>query len=192
MASRKSLLRLTKLAPVMPPPAVQLMLLPLSMSVEKSLEQQITSGAERPLSPPKAEKGAETSFEKPEPKLEAFPKKDLAKEPAPIVSAAPVLSTDNLSTDERARVQAIENILADGLDQVFLQMSPQEQANFKSEGERAATKISALLSKAKVGVARLVVLIRRWLALIPHVNKFFLEQEAKIKADKILKMKKNL
>lgn len=181
-----------RFVPVTPRLVVQLMLLAFSMSVENSLEKQIVSGAERPLSPPKAEKGAESSFEKPEPKSEVFPKKDLTKEPTPVISTTPLPSTDTLSTDERARVQAIENILADGLDQVFLQMSPQEQANFKAEGEKAATKISVLLGKAKVGVAKLVVLIRRWLALIPHVNKFFLEQEAKIKADKILKMKKNL
>jgi hypothetical protein len=181
-----------RLALVTPLLAVRLTPLPFSMSVENSLEKQITGGSERPLAPTKAEKGVESSFEKLEPKLDSLPKKDLAKEPLPIASPVPISVADTLSTDERARVQAIENILADGLDQVFLQMSPQEQANFKAEGEKAATKISVLLSKAKVGVAKLVVLIRRWLALIPHVNKFFLEQEAKIKADKILKMKKNL
>jgi len=32
-------------------------------------------------------------------------------------------------------------------------------------------------------------LIKKWLLLIPGVNKYFLEQEAKIKADEIVKMK---
>jgi hypothetical protein len=35
-------------------------------------------------------------------------------------------------------------------------------------------------------VKKILALIRDWLKLIPGVNRFFLEQEAKIKTDKIL------
>jgi hypothetical protein len=34
-----------------------------------------------------------------------------------------------------------------------------------------------------------VDVIKRWLSIIPGINKFFLEQDAKIKAEKIIKLK---
>jgi hypothetical protein len=68
-------------------------------------------------------------------------------------------------------------------------MSPQEQANFKKVGEETVVKINKLLLETKVKVNKIVALIRKWLKLIPGVNKFFLEQEVKIKADKIMRIK---
>jgi len=71
-------------------------------------------------------------------------------------------------------------------------MTPQEQKRFKEEGEKTTIKINQLLDKAKVSVSKIVALIKRWLSLIPKTNKYFLEQEAKIKADKIFKINKTL
>ncbi|MDD3285428.1 MAG: hypothetical protein PHG95_02235 [Patescibacteria group bacterium] len=105
---------------------------------------------------------------------------------------APVSTKISSGDAHSQQLQAIENIMSSGLDQVFLQMNPQEQKRFKEEGEKTANKISLLLDKAKVGVDKIISLIKRWLGLIPHTNKFFLEQEAKIKADNILKIKRNL
>jgi hypothetical protein len=39
-----------------------------------------------------------------------------------------------------------------------------------------------------VQARKLLTLIRRWLVLIPGVNKFFLEKEAKIKVEKIVNL----
>jgi len=50
-------------------------------------------------------------------------------------------------------------------------------------------KINTLLDKAKINLGKIASLIRKWLSIIPGVNKFFLEQEAKIKADEIMKLK---
>ncbi len=141
----------------------------------------------------KIESSLEVTTEKPELKNESPKKPGSVKEPVLTPSklvndAATVLSDDY----HRQREQAIENILADGMDQIFLKMNPQEQVAFKLEGERAATKINQLLDKAKVGVGKVISVILRWLGLIPNANKFYLEQEAKIKADKILKIKNNL
>lgn len=96
------------------------------------------------------------------------------------------------SSYEEKKIEAIESIMAEGLDQVFLKMTASQQKKFKSEGEKTAKKISHLLTKAKSGAEKIVKLIRNWLKLVPKINRFFLEQEAKIKADKILKIKKNL
>ena len=91
---------------------------------------------------------------------------------------------------QQIREEQIDQILADGLEGAFLSLPPDKQATFKAEGEITAKKINSLLSQTKVKLRQIVSLIRRWLSLIPGVNKFFLEQEAKIKADKIIKLKK--
>lgn len=87
------------------------------------------------------------------------------------------------------RAQAIDAILAEGLNEVFLKMTPAEQKEFKAKGEETVTKINKLLDQAKIKTRKIIDLIRRWLKIIPGVNKFFLEQEAKIKADRIIKIK---
>ncbi|MFH1207516.1 MAG: hypothetical protein V1668_02825 [Patescibacteria group bacterium] len=86
-------------------------------------------------------------------------------------------------SEEEKRVEAI---LSDHLEEIFLQMNPAEQAAFQKKGEETASAIATLLLDVKVKVKSILDLIRDWLKLIPGVNKFFLEQEAKIKTDRII------
>lgn len=88
-----------------------------------------------------------------------------------------------------AGIQAIENILEEDLGDVYFSLTPDKQREFKRKGEETAVKISILTQKTKVKVKKIISLIRDWLLLIPGVNKFFLEQEAKIKTDKIIELK---
>lgn len=87
------------------------------------------------------------------------------------------------------RAQAIDMVLAEGLNEVFLKMDAKRQQEFKQRGEETVKKINTLLDKTKVRASKIIDLIRAWLKLIPGINLFFLEQEAKIKADKIIKIK---
>lgn len=91
----------------------------------------------------------------------------------------------------KRREEAIDTILAEGLNDVFLKMDPKIQLDFKKEGEETTKKIAHLLTETKIRVVKIVELIKKWLKIIPGVNKFFIEQEAKLKADKIIKMKKD-
>ena len=68
-------------------------------------------------------------------------------------------------------------------------MPKSKQREFKGEGEKTAAKINQLMSKTKVNVKKIINLIKKWLSIIPGINSFFLEQEAKIKADEIFKIK---
>ena len=68
-------------------------------------------------------------------------------------------------------------------------MQPDEQLKFKQRGELAAKKIEQKLRHAKVRLQDIIAIILDWLKTIPGVNKFFIEQEAKIKAEKIIKLK---
>jgi hypothetical protein len=135
------------------------------------------------------EKKIEQKTEKIEKKAEDIKDKD--KVPAPPVTPGPSALVSDSSYEEK-QVEAIENIMAEGMDQVFLKMNPAQQKKFKTEGEKTAKKINQLMMKAKISAEKIVLLIRRWLSLVPRINRFFLEQEAKIKADKILKIKKSL
>lgn len=90
---------------------------------------------------------------------------------------------------QRRRAAAIDNILAEGLNEVFLKMNAKQQEEFKKKGEETVSKINILLGQTKIKIHKIISLIRAWLKLIPGVNKFFLEQEVKIKADKLIKLK---
>jgi hypothetical protein len=141
----------------------------------------------------KTENVVERVFETPDSKkVEEIEKKKSIKNKNSLGGQSSVRDSDLIDSDNDQQLKAIENILSDGLDKVFLQMNVKEQNSFKAEGEKTAHKISNILDKAKGGVDKIISLIRRWLKLIPRVNKFFLEQEAKIKSDKIMQIKKNL
>jgi len=84
---------------------------------------------------------------------------------------------------------AVEKILSAGLEELYAKLPENRRAEFKQKGEQAASTIEKLLQSAKVQVKKVVSIIREWLLMIPGVNKFFLEQEIKIKADKLLDYK---
>lgn len=129
----------------------------------------------------------------PETRIEAAPFKNDKKEVQEKIPTNLKISATNLKVSNQdwrlKRAAEIDEILAAGLNDIFLKMSAKEQANFKKTGEETVTKINILLSETKIKVNKIIDLIKKWLKLIPGVNKFFLEQEAKIKADKIINIK---
>lgn len=107
-------------------------------------------------------------------------------EPLP-VSAAPQSA---VAPADAARVAEIERILEEDLSELYFKLPEDKKREFRQTGETTARQIDLLLSAASVKVKKIVELIRRWLSIIPGINKFFLEQEAKIKTDHLLKMNK--
>lgn len=89
---------------------------------------------------------------------------------------------------QQQRAKEIEDIMSDGLEKMYAKLSLEKQREFKLVGEQTARQINELLSQAKVKVNKIIDLIKKWLSIIPGINKFFLEQEAKIKADEIVKL----
>lgn len=112
-----------------------------------------------------------------------------------IVQAAALPTTDDLTATQvvktEIKLEKVESILADNLDTIFLDMDAAQQAQFKVKGEETARRITILLNSTKATAAKIIGLIIDWLRLIPRVNKHFLEQEAKIKADRIIDLYKN-
>jgi hypothetical protein len=101
-----------------------------------------------------------------------------------------MVSTRKSTTVAPAQIDRLEKeidgILEEDLKELYVAMPPQKQAEFREKGEETRSKIRQLVSSAKVNAKKIFVLIRGWLKIIPGVNRFFLEQEAKIKTDKIL------
>ncbi len=85
------------------------------------------------------------------------------------------------------QVQEIECILEEGLRELYLNMPHEIQPSFKKKGEETAEKIIGLIREnTKNIIWKIIKLISEWLRMIPNVKEYFVEQEAKIKADKIL------
>lgn len=142
--------------------------------------QPVAAKIEKPLSP---EKKAELILPTIEKKVEVVPRPAEKKE---VGGFTPI----SMASDwQKKQFAAIDSILAEGLGEVFLKMKPEEQKAFQKKGEETVTKISELLNAAKVKINKIIDLIRKWLAMVTGINKFFLEQEVKIKADKILHLK---
>jgi hypothetical protein len=82
----------------------------------------------------------------------------------------------------------VENFLAEDLGDIYNRMEQNQRQIFKLKGEEVARKIEEMAAKGKMRIKKIVALIKEWLKIIPGVNRFFLEQEAKIKGDKIIGM----
>ncbi len=85
---------------------------------------------------------------------------------------------------------SIEKVLEEGLGDSYQRLSPVAKQEFKIKGEEVALKIRELMLSTHIKAKKIFKLIFEWLKLLPGVNRFFLEQEAKIKTDRIVHIKK--
>jgi hypothetical protein len=82
----------------------------------------------------------------------------------------------------------VEQIMEAGLQDAYKELTPVQQQQFKIKGEETAWQVRQLLRAAHVQVKKIFRLLLEWLKMLPGINRFFLEQEAKIKTDKILSL----
>ncbi len=87
------------------------------------------------------------------------------------------------------RVKKIESILSQDLQGVYNQLSPEKKQEFKAEGEKTSKKINVLLSKGKIKIKEIISLIIHWLKIIPGMSSYFVKQQAKQKAKRIIQIK---
>lgn len=102
---------------------------------------------------------------------------------SPHPATAPAVKKRGEKSETRKK---IEEILAEDLEEVYVSLPAAMRVKFRVEGERAAAKVEALFHKAKLAIIDVIKVIREWLLILPGVNRFFVEQEAKIKADKLI------
>lgn len=139
-------------------------------------------------------RGVETHLEKWERRQQAPPaeRPSAAEQRTTAVPVASPAQTAALpaSLEKSPLLQHIENILEENLLPLYKELSAQQRKQFRVEGERTARSIEQLLRKAAVALLEVIRLIRRWLRLLRGANVFFIEQESKIKAERILALKK--
>ncbi|MDD5342190.1 MAG: hypothetical protein PHI73_02545 [Patescibacteria group bacterium] len=136
----------------------------------------------------KAPEGIEGQREREKPDIEERGETETKEQPG---TAPPPKTVQTSAAPAKSEtLQAVENIMAEDLIEVFKSLDAESRERFKKEGERTATKIELLLQATKVNIKKVLDLIKKWLRFIPHVNRFFLEQEAKIKTDKIISLKR--
>jgi hypothetical protein len=104
----------------------------------------------------------------------------------PLVSA--VVHPITEKPEKSGTLIKIEKILEEDLESFYFSMPPEKQQAFKEKGEETASKIEKMVETGRSVARKILKLIRSWLKIIPGVNKFFLEQEAKIKTDKVMAM----
>ena len=131
---------------------------------------------------PKTEEGPR--FEPEKPKWEKFKeeKKEPQLEPRITVSGVTVPQP---MTEEKIK-QEIENILSENMEEIYQGLPANLKEQFKRKGDETVLKIRKVISRAKIALRKILNLIKNWLKIVPGINKFFLEQEAKIKTAKIL------
>ncbi|MFA5188690.1 MAG: hypothetical protein WC460_04995 [Patescibacteria group bacterium] len=86
-------------------------------------------------------------------------------------------------------LEKIEDVLQEDLEDIYFQLTPEKQEEFRQTGEQTASQIAVLMGAVKIQVTKILGLIIKWLRIIPHVNRYFLEQEAKIKTDKLIELR---
>lgn len=135
----------------------------------------------RPETEPANEKGERGESGKPQEETRATSMEKISENAAgvSVPMVAPVVAKSPL-------VAAIESIMEENLQEIYHRMPDEAKEQFRVEGEKTANEIQALFQSLKATTKAILELIRKWLKFIPGINKFFLEQEAKIKADKIM------
>lgn len=165
---------------------------------QKTTEAQGISKTETKTSPEQED----TEKQQPQKQTEQEPDKETKEQPSPgseqegVSGVKKKIQTDdNQQPGQQAQPQIkdelteeVEEIMEEGLEDVFDELTPTQQQEFKIKGEETARKISNLIRQGKAKVKNIFKLIFEWLKTLPGINRFFLEQEAKIKADKIAKL----
>src|SRR3989339_290175 len=86
----------------------------------------------------------------------------------------PITDQEKISVSETEKQEKIDQ----GLEKI------------SQKGEKTARTINTMIETGKVHAKKIIELIRKWLSIVPGINKFFVEQQAKIKTDKIMQIKK--
>ncbi|MBP9762969.1 hypothetical protein KBD34_05145 [Patescibacteria group bacterium] len=131
-----------------------------------------------------------------EPQLEA---EAVQVAPAPVDITAHEPADDQLAATPAAPAIAIppdkvaedvDTILKDGLEEAVAAMPEDAKQRFWQKGKEIGALVADMVRHYKVEVKRVLHLLKEWLISIPGVNRFFLEQEAKIKTDRILDLER--
>lgn len=150
---------------------------------DKPAPERVEKKPEMPI--PEAPRPIEVPEKAPEKPIVQEPKEPVSpvESPAP---TAPIEPPTSVKIKKDKVTQEIETVLSEDLTDEFLKLDSSKQKEFKEKGEETASKIRVIVQKATINFKDIFNLIKDWMKILPGVNKFFLEQEAKIKTDRIV------
>ena len=99
-----------------------------------------------------------------------------------------IIATSDKRQTQSERQKAIEKILENDMDDIYIGMRDDERIVFKSLGEKTVGQINQMIEDGKLKFKKVIELIKKWLLVVSGMNRFFLEQEAKLKTDEIMKL----
>ncbi len=153
---------------------------------DAKLEQKITEKPAFSVDKERVESKEKSGENQPKKKT---PPVQPAEEPKRKINLSRITGRKPIPQIRDREVVQIEKILESGLDDSYQRLSPIAKQEFKLRGEQTSLKIKELLKNSHIKAKKIFKLILDWLKILPGVNKFFLEQEAKIKTDRILALK---
>ncbi|MCX6780770.1 MAG: hypothetical protein NT003_01485 [Candidatus Magasanikbacteria bacterium] len=131
---------------------------------------------------PAAPEQSVEQIEAPESKREVVAPKP--QQPSPAPQPLPVQPQPIMPAIDPIQKE-VETVLSEEVAEMYKTLSAEKKKEFKAKGEEISAKISGMIKSGIIQIKQILELIREWLLIVPGVNKFFLEQEAKIKTDKI-------
>jgi len=164
-----------------------------NQNLEKTLSEMEIDGNFKKAAeaPPAPESAPEKALERVRPAFEI--KEEVVRPPVMPKKPLPASAQTVAEPLPKSQLQhQVEGVLEEGMASVYLKLSPEKRAEFKKAGEETALKITKMLQQAVLKIKEVFHLIFKWLKIIPGASKYFLEQEAKIKSDRILALKKRM
>lgn len=110
----------------------------------------------------------------------------LASEEKDIVIENTPNKADTAEQEESFLEKKVDAILSFGLENIYAEMSGDLRKNFKKTGEDIVNGIFA--KKDEMQIEDIIILIQRWLYLIPNISSAWMEAESRNRANKILKL----
>lgn len=124
--------------------------------------------------------------------MAAEKKSEAFLEPAPTTVVAPQAGQATQAPAQEAVKDEVtievEKILEYGLGDYIPDMPEEARERFLKKGGEVAAQLSVMVRTLNVQVSLVVGLIKEWLLTIPGVNRYYIEQEAKIKTDQIVEL----
>lgn len=136
-----------------------------------------------------AEQAGELNVEKNESSEAVVETSSATRLESPQQPIAPVVKEQQDPNSPQVKIlKDVEKTLSDGLKDVYIALPSERKTLFKTQGEQTARAITESILKHDVKIRDVWKLTSDWLGNLPGINKYFLEQEIKIKTDEIINL----
>lgn len=128
-------------------------------------------------------------------KAEVLHELELSHRPEQPRKTPPAAATSTPTLSKSPTLQAIEDVLAQDLEEIYFRLEPVARRRFKERGEQTAHEIETTLLDTRQHIERkmkrILQLILDWLKLLPGVSRFFITQAAKIKTERVIALNRD-